>query len=50
MPEHAESSFKVDMGKYRKALKEERQAHEDKVKRLDEELADLPAAGRHSSD
>jgi hypothetical protein len=46
----AESSFKVDMGKYRKALKEERLAHEDKVKRLDEELADLPAAGRHSSD
>ena len=46
----AESSFKADMGKYRKALKEERQAHEDKVKRLDEELAELPAAGRHTSD
>jgi hypothetical protein len=46
----AESSFKADMGKYRKALKEERQAHEDKVKRLDEELAELPAAGRHTGD
>jgi len=46
----AESSFKVDMGKYRKALKEERQAHEDKVKRLDEELAELPTAGSHRSD
>jgi len=46
----AESSFKKDMGKYRTALQEERQAHENKVKRLDEELAELPAAGRHTGD
>ena len=43
-----ESQFKQDMGKYRSALKQEREAHEAKVQRLDEELAQLPAAGRHS--
>ena len=41
-----EDGFKQDMGKYRSALKEEREVHEEKVKRLDEELAELPAAGR----
>jgi len=45
-----ENSFKKDMGKYRQALKQERLAHEDKVKRLDQELAQLPAAGRSTGD
>ena len=45
-----ENSFKKDMGKYRQALKQERLAHEEKVKRLDEELAQLPAAGRSTGD
>jgi len=43
-----ENAFKKDMGKYRSALKEEREAHEDKVKRLDQELAQLPAAGKNT--
>jgi hypothetical protein len=45
-----ENSFKKEMGKYREALKQERLAHEDKVKRLDQELAQLPAAGRSTGD
>lgn len=43
-----ENAFKNDMGKYRSALKEEREAHEEKVKRLDQELAQLPAAGKNT--
>ena len=43
-----EDQFKEDMGKYRTALKEEREAHEDKIKHLNQELAQLPAAGRNS--